>query len=162
MGFSPECVNGLVQTINNAFDKVAYPGDEQLASAGGELELRRFYGRFVGKHWSQVPGELLENSLFALSFFSPLAYQFFLPSYMVQGVCNFDDPQSGVLEFTVYSLTPPDDPGDLPQHDYFRQQKRELTKDQKHAVLEFLQTVRDEGTFTSQAESAIRRYWGDF
>ncbi len=91
----------LVQNIKEAFSPREYPGDDCLLLPGddeGEGQL------FFGKDWRELTYEQLELRTFVLLCFTPDAFCYFLPAYLIASVEN---PDSGLADEVLERLFPP-------------------------------------------------------
>lgn len=82
--------SSLKRQIEEAFASFPYPGDTKLVEKDS-IEYLEVAGRFKGKHWldwKDRPTELLMKTVGDLSFFSPAAFCYYLPLYMLQGLLN--------------------------------------------------------------------------
>lgn len=86
--------------IEEAFTSFPYPGDDKLVEKDS-IEYLEVAGRFKGKHWpdwKDRPTELLMKTVGDLSFFSPEAFCYYLPLYMLQGLLdNTEYPFTGTV-----------------------------------------------------------------
>jgi hypothetical protein len=93
-------VNALISNIEQAFDDVRYPGDEDLTESTYGEELASLVEEFSGKDdWRLLDTEFLDQApdgwASALSFFSKNALRFYLPAYLIadiRGHLNSQDP----------------------------------------------------------------------
>lgn len=75
---------GLKQTIAEVFAAVPYPGDANITRCPYHCsECQRIANFFKGKTWTGFTLEELRNYHVALSLFTPEAFQFFLPAFML-------------------------------------------------------------------------------
>jgi hypothetical protein len=100
-----ERIELLGKRIIEAFGKVEQPVWENIALHECE-ECRGVRKDFVNVKWSKAGDELLEANYDKLPLFSPAAFQYFLPAYLLYTLKNFDDNFSEVCEFTLFALTP--------------------------------------------------------
>ena len=88
MKMSEESV--LKRQIEEAFAAFSYPGDDNLVE-NDSIEYLEVAGRFKGRRWldwKDSPTDLLMKTVGDLSFFSPVAFCYYLPLYMLQGLLN--------------------------------------------------------------------------
>jgi hypothetical protein len=77
----------LKQIIEEAFAEVPYPGDNNITRCPYHCsECRRIAEYFKGKQWTGYEIEELRNNNVALSLFTPEAFQYFLPAFMLASV----------------------------------------------------------------------------
>jgi hypothetical protein len=138
-------VQELTDKIDQAFSNVPYPGDEKVASCPcPECEdVRR---DFCGQTPATIESEVIAHNFESLRLFSPEAYQFFLPAYLLYSINDLD---SDVLVWVLFSLARPSK-GHL----------RLFSNPQKEAVLEFVKWVQTIDEFNDYAPvEEARRVW---
>ncbi len=91
----------LEREIQSAFGPVPYPGDDRLLNQPEihSLEREEILSDFSGRHWSVVAAEAYAYHHEALVFFSPEAFQFFLPGYLIACIRSHD-----ILSKTIGSI----------------------------------------------------------
>ncbi|MFM6348518.1 MAG: DUF6714 family protein [Dolichospermum sp.] len=148
--------------INSAFANIQLPSDEYLLhpACQDESEIEDFKGRHWQK-WQDIPQEIIDYNYSSLSFLSPSALRFFLPAYMIYGL---DNPNSNVLEFTVYKLIAPNDFNDLELRQIFFDWVSQLSSEQKTAITLFLKYIKqqyeqEEQYISNDANEALQNYW---
>jgi len=132
----------LRKQIEDAFAEVAYPGDDQLVldSSGYHLECNQVAAVLKGKHWKQVPLDLLRQ--IALAALTPEAYRFYLPAFLVAGSLHYDEADL-IPDSVVFSLLPPSDPHDIVVYGEIDKKRREIfTPAQRAAVRAFLEFLK--------------------
>ena len=95
----------LKTKIIDAFSDTIFPGEKNLLYKGGyddDSEILDFYGL---EEWQSIPDKTIEYNNASLSFFSPEAYQFYLPRYLIYILEHYDSNDI-VVDKTIYSLTP--------------------------------------------------------
>ena len=137
----PPQADPLQRQIEKAFARCTYPGDHRLVydTSGGHLECNQVAKVFRGKHWRDIPLETLRTQHSAIFFFTPEAYAYFLPAYLIAGALHYEDADA-IPDTVVFSLTPPDDP-DL--YDAHRLRMQSFTPEQRNAIIAFLQFLKD-------------------
>jgi hypothetical protein len=81
----------LKQNIEVAFANVPYPGDNNITHCPYHCaECRRVAEYFKGKQWTGYPIEELRNNNVALSLFTPEAFQYFLPAFMLASIDSYE------------------------------------------------------------------------
>ena len=83
--------NPLIENIKEAFADVPYPGNENLISTAEHRamcdECQGLYNFFVGKTWQETLDKKSDGWLdHGQSFFLPLAWQYYLPAYLIQRI----------------------------------------------------------------------------
>ena len=91
----------LVHEIKRVFSERTYPGDEHLLLPGddeGEGHL------FIGADWQIIERGQLEMRTFVLNCFTPDAFCYFLPAYLIASIEN---PTSGLADVILEKISPP-------------------------------------------------------
>ncbi len=105
--------NELCQQIEDAFLGVEYPGDNNIAlrePPEDGLITRGMLKAYRGKDWKQIVKKRVswfEQHYPDLVAFSPEAYRFYLPAFLVKCVTN-PDKVGLVLDWLVYGFSPPE------------------------------------------------------
>ena len=78
----------LIQAIEHAFSDTEYPGDTGLVDDPDDWEADETQVEFRGRHWHDIvdPQFLMRHR--SLYFFSPEAFEFYLPAYLI-GVLRY-------------------------------------------------------------------------
>src|SRR4051812_25462182 len=97
-------IESLRSSIVETFPAVSYPSDKDL-TYGTTAEEREIREAFQGMVWWDIPPSVLQRNYGSMAFLTPFAYHYFLPSYIMFSLDNFDS-NNEVLMFTVFSLTP--------------------------------------------------------
>ncbi len=128
----------LIDRIHAAFSSVAYPGDTQLlADDCCDIdEIKELFGKPWNSHWSLVPEDVLQRNIASVAFFSPKAWLFYLPAFMV---CVLRHGDFSLLGELVFCLTPLEEPQLFRR---FETRKRQLSREQQQLVLEFLEFIK--------------------
>ncbi len=72
----------FIADIEHAFAKVEYPGDYNIASRDG-LEGSDADDFFTGKSWQEIDVDHISQLSYALIYFKPKAFIFFLPAFLI-------------------------------------------------------------------------------
>lgn len=91
--------------IRDAFRVAAYPGDSNIVYDLRYPDCREIAAAFKGKHWGDVPLELLLGSHESLSFFTDEAFRFYLPAYLLAAIERYEDADIIPL-YVLFSLRP--------------------------------------------------------
>jgi len=128
----------LIERIKNAFAGVVYPGNENIVSTSEHRaeceECQEIYDFFVSKTWEEIlDEEESDNWLgYGQSFFEPLAWQYYLPAYLIKEI-NEDS-------FSSFYFAPNDDP----ELENFEENRLKLlTSRQCWVIVEFLEISRE-------------------
>ena len=127
----------LVQNIMGAFSERDYPGDDHLllpVDDEGEGQL------FVGMNWRDLDYEKLELRTFVLHCFTPDAFCYFLPAYLV--ACT-EKPDSGLSDVVLERISPPKNDTTRPS---FSEWWEKLSSSQKHVIMEVVKFHEARGT----------------
>jgi CheY-like chemotaxis protein len=87
----------LIEKIEAAFSDIEYPGDGALFGYEETEEL-------IGKHWKDIPLEMLRNEDRFLHL-SAKALRFYLPAYLI-GILNHPDEMDVLVDDMVHFLSP--------------------------------------------------------
>ncbi|HEX6862546.1 MAG TPA: DUF6714 family protein, partial [Thermoanaerobaculia bacterium] len=125
------------------------------------------------KHWTEVPGEALDECDAALSHCTPESWRFYLPAYLCRSLSLFAPPdlEDRMLHDVLFHLTchGDDDPG---LRAYILERYRSLTPAQHEAVRHFLElviheslhlveTTNDHYQTYDAAKKALESYWSE-
>lgn len=102
----------LIENIFEAFAEVPHP-ERNVAPCGcGECRdlERAFHDASSGASWQTLPPSFIEDHFGDLPLFSPEAFHYVLPAYLVHALRNYDNEDSNVREWTIYTLTPGKEP----------------------------------------------------
>ena len=94
----------LKELIQEAFASVEYPGDENITRCPYNCsECRRIAEYFKGKAWTDQAGEELRQYHVALSLFTPEAFHYFLPAFMLASIDSYErgDVMPDAIRFHV-------------------------------------------------------------
>jgi hypothetical protein len=126
----------LARKIRDAFSTNDYPGDDKLV-VGDDPESLQIRDVFKGKRWEEIPLSVLDYHYSSLSFFSPEAYRYYLPAFLLASVLNYRSAGMVPLS-TILSLIAPKKQGKM-MMDWFLGRVSGLTPAQKAAIREFLE-----------------------
>ena len=106
------------------------------------VELRE---TFSDLKWDSIQPTILDSNWGQLPLFSPAAFHYFLPAYILRCLDNFD-PDNLVCEFTLYSLCPTSTTEDDKKWNLERFQL--FTEEQKKAIGSFLKLAKTSDKFS--------------
>jgi hypothetical protein len=154
----------LAELIEESFRDIPYPGDSSLVVIRNEfdLERREILEAFAGKHWTTLRLGFLRYHHQSIFFFTPAAYRFYLPAYLLVSVLSYDKA-GNIPGSVVFSLTAPEEPG--PDMDRFLSRMGGFTTTQKSTIAAFLEFLLAEhsGSFPgNELNLVISRYWVKF
>ncbi len=135
----------LKEKIQTAFSEVAYPGDENITHCPYKcFECTAVTAFFKGKKWQEISTADARHYHGALNVFTPEAFQFFLPAFMLASVESYDRqdiiPDSIRVQFEFI----------LEHKDYFAQKISNFTPLQKKTITEFLRAMESRGAGSSE------------
>jgi hypothetical protein len=136
----------IAQIIREAFTDTPFPADDQICKASTYSE--ELVRAFRGRHWRAVPIGTLAYYYVDLPHFTPEAFRFYLPSFMIAVLLHYQNV--GTLPVSlIHSLTPPD-------ADLLEKYIEKRTDPLKHTkVADFLNRA---SAFNSKEKAAIRSF----
>jgi hypothetical protein len=145
--------------ISNGFAGLPYPGDENIRwpvydhAIASDEQPQTFVDDFRAHSSGDVPLEILEKHIQNLRF-SPQAWKFFFPAFLRAAL-----DEAGQLVYWVIGHL-------MPMSDFptFWMQELDLTLPQRHAVVLFLEYVRDcmpHRSLAPAAQRALDLVWSD-
>lgn len=148
----------LIDAITKAFNQVPYPGDDLIVydNSGCHLECNEIAKSFKGKHWKHLDCPFIVRHHSALSAFTPEAFHFFLPAYLIISIEHYADADvvPGSLLFAFNAS----------KSETFLSRSTRLTPAQKHVIRQFIEFIRDQHgeDFPSGApQDALKSYWSE-
>lgn len=125
-------ISKLISDIEMAFSNVEYPGDYNIAPMDG-MEGSEANDAFKGKSWKDIQHKYVSELSFALIYFKPKAFIYYLPAFMI-GCIHDQEAEFGSCCHSILScFIPPDN--NLKE---FNARMRLLTKEQSKIVMRFL------------------------
>lgn len=145
----------IAQQIHTEFGDLEPPGDDALLHPDcmDDGDIVDFYGN---PRWQDLSSEKIVANYAAPSFFSPLAFRYYLPAFLVWTLENPDSPEVAG-ESIIHAL----DPGTPNEHLHeFRYSKfQSLTDNQFTVVRNFLIYFSAHNDLGEPAASALMNYW---
>lgn len=135
----------LKETIKEAFADVPYPGDNNITRCPYHCKpCEEIAEYFKGKGWEGHSVEDLRDHHTALSLFTPEAFHYFLPAFMLASIESYDKmdilPDSIRFHFDF----------NLEHRDYFIVRLSKFSAEQRHAIVEFLRYMETQGAGSSE------------
>jgi hypothetical protein len=129
--------------IMETFAGVEYPGDDNLVydNSGYHLECNEVKAIFRGKKWQELDLLTLRRNRDSVFFFTPEAYHFYLPSFLI---CILDDHDEAdaITDTVLYSLTTR---GKSDEEKNFVLKRLALfTKEERDVITLFIKWLKDE------------------
>mgnify|MGYP000120863112 CR=1 FL=1 len=147
----------LINEINEAFRKLRCPPDDLLVR-GDDIESVEIKNDFKGKHWKKIDSKFLLNEhRESLLFFSPMAFRFYLPAYMIVVLLEFDKADI-ISDLLVNALIASDFYSNRAVFEIFSEdQKRVVAK-----FLKYLSVAYADNYLNNEPIKALEGYWGKF
>jgi len=95
----------IAREVEKGFATVAYPGDDNLFRYPDDYPSAFLRATFKGKHWRDITPEMLIEHQHQLSYFSPEAFRFFLPCFLICALLHGDVTEF-LWETVYYNLAP--------------------------------------------------------
>jgi hypothetical protein len=131
----------LEKLVREAFADMPYPAGELIEHDCEECWKLR--DDLKGRHWSQLPDDLLIEKCFSTSLLSPEAWHFYLPAFLLLGLRNGDkvDDVENITGDIVIALTVSDEDSDAEEflRDFMALRWATLSPAQREALCQFLE-----------------------
>jgi hypothetical protein len=149
----------IVQKTQIAFADNQYPGDENLVEDPEYWEAINLSEQLKGKDWRAVPLEVLNKYRFNLSLFTPEAFHYYLPAFILASVL-FSDQVDTLPDNLIYNLTPPEKDGlDM---DKFLKIAKSFKTSQKEVIREFIKLyVTLETSYQDLNIERVTKFWNE-
>lgn len=145
MNVSEKRLAELKQKIIRAFDNVSYPKESFVALYDHD-EQRGIREAFANKDWQTIEPKILEEFYDTVPLFSPEAFRYFLPAYLIYSLDNFSADDKTTAEFTIYALSPTKN--DLRESlEYWQVRFEDFTFEQLDCIYDFLDLVGDDENY---------------
>lgn len=133
-----ESADTIKAKIREAFEDAPYPGDESLVADQSDYdpESRVIANAFKGKDWRDVSLEMLRNHADALPLFTPAAFRYYLPAYMIGCVDSYYD-LNVAPGAVLFNLTPPKQRNEW-EWDFFWVRAQQFNEHEKGVIKSFL------------------------
>jgi Family of unknown function (DUF6714) len=164
----------LCRHIHESFGQMPYPGDEQIVT-GENSEDQKILRLLKGLHWQDVPWETLDQLRTDLSFMSPEGFRFYLPTFMIYCIVDFDRADVAVdrvianltLLFASELWSKPSQAEEDERwwQNWFFERVSGFNALQAKVIREFLEYMRDvngERYLGQEPQTALDRYWHQF
>jgi hypothetical protein len=152
-------IESLRNTIIEAFCETQPPAKDDLVEHECE-ECRGVRKAFINIKWQNASDKLLEDNYDKIPLFTPLAFNYFLPAFLLYALGNADDEFSETSDFTLYALTPgknwKDENGRISA--YWIEKFRFFTDAQMNAVYRFLELAGRNPAYADQITSIERAF----
>ena len=127
--------------VREAFDASPYPGNENLVvdQSGHDPEGMAIASAFRGKGWEDVSVEMLRSHADALPLFTPAAFRYYLPAYMIGAIDHYYDLDVA-LDGVLFNLTPPKERSGW-EWDFFWARAQQFEESEREAIRSFLELM---------------------
>ena len=98
-------IDQLKNDIKEAFKDLDPPESTNIALHECE-ECAGVRQAFANLRWQELDEDFLKENFGVIPLFSPEAFRYYLPAYLLYTLENFDDKYSEICEFTLYAITP--------------------------------------------------------
>ncbi len=147
----------LIREIREAFAECTPPSDAQLLHPDcmDDVDVLEFYG---GVRWQDMTDEMVVYGYAAPTAFSPLAFRYYLPAYLIWTLNNLDSAEHA-SESILLAL----DPGTSKEmlHDFRKSKFSLFTPAQIAVVKNFLWRVSEDRDLGALADLALVHHWID-
>ena len=135
----------LKEAIKAAFADVPYPGDNNITHCPYHCRpCQEIADYFKGRTWEGHSVEELRDHHTALSLFTPEAFQYFLPTFMLASLDSYDKvnilPDAIRFDFEF----------NLDHRDYFLVRVNRFSPGQRNVIIEFLRYMESKGAGSSE------------
>jgi hypothetical protein len=145
----------LRSRILTAFDAREPPRDSELLHPDcmDDCDILQFYG---GVRWQDMSDEMIVYNYAALTAFSPRAFAYYLPAYMLWTLSYPDS-----IEYAGEALLRALDPGTSAEmlHDFRKSHFDALNRKQRETVSNFLEALSDHKDLGEYASDALLNHW---
>lgn len=94
----------LEDEVKEGFADVPHPGANGIVDSD-DWESLNLQNTFAALDWKTLPSEVIAHNFDQLPLFSPVAFRFFLPAYLLFSL-KAEDVNDPVCQHTIYTLTP--------------------------------------------------------
>jgi hypothetical protein len=148
----------LVHQIEMAFSDSQYPGDDNLVKKPEHWESVKIPKILTGKNWKAVSPEEIFELRFNLSHFTPEAFCFYLPAYIISSLNK--DYGGDIIEGVIFSLDPQEEQGD--KRNEFLSKVEKLSTEQKAAVSAFVKFFSETETHLVSSDLRTQQFWEQY
>lgn len=151
-------VDQLRSLIVEAFLAIPHPGRDKITEHQCE-ECDQLRDTFAPLRWESALPEIIDSNFGQLPLFTPEAYRYYLPAYLLRSLDNFD-PLDNVCEYVIYSLTP--DCSEDFTFRWYSERVKLFSHSQKAAVAAFLEFFLASDKFRTyhiDIMDGLKRFW---
>ncbi len=125
-------ISKLISDIEDAFFKVEYPGDYNIALMD-EMEGEEVNKFFKGKSWQDVHFKEVSELSFSLIYFKPKAFIYFLPAFLIGSIKDSEAQFGPSYNTILMCFIPPKN-----ENKDFKARMKLFNKKQFHIIRRFL------------------------
>ena len=157
----------LLSQIEKAFGDLSKPEKNEIASdtSGYHLECNQVAEYFAGKAWREITAQLLWSEYIGdgsacLSFMSPQAFVYYLPTYMTIAINEYEHADV-IADSAIYALTPEKEE-DL--KDWWKERISVLNSKQIICIISFTKYMLEnhEDDYLEDSLNETHRFWVDY
>jgi Uma2 family endonuclease len=122
----------VVKQIEEAFANTPHPGNKRIGVYGYSIDYD-----LLGKHWKEIPLDIIVKQRGELSFLTLEAYRYYIPAFMTATLLHYEevDTLAGNL---ISHFSPPAEESGLT--DYFLRKNAGFNRGEQKAILTFLES----------------------
>ncbi|MEO6034115.1 MAG: DUF6714 family protein [Verrucomicrobiota bacterium] len=136
----------LKEAIKSVFAHVPYPGDSNITHCPYHCRpCQEIADYFKSKTWEGHLVEDLRDHHTALSLFTPEAFQYFLPTFMLASLDSYDDKVNILPDAIRFDFE-----FNLDHRDYFLVRVNRFSAAQRKVIVEFLRYMESKGAGSSE------------
>jgi hypothetical protein len=148
----------LISQIQEAFADAEYPGDDNLVTSSEYLANLQIEIDFGGKHWKDVTTNLILSHRLDLHRFTPEAFCFYLPAFLV---ASLGGEHSGeIISHVFWSFDPQQCQGKASNE--FSSRVKVLSSKQKAVVKAFVQYYRATEAIQLPVDKRVVEFWANY
>ena len=147
----------LARQVEEAFSNTIYPGDDQIITNPNLSITSELSQVFVGKHWKQIPLDLIAQERLSLPHFTPQGFCFYLPAFL-RAALLYPDRVDILPDNIFYMLIPPDKAS--ANWDNFSDRINGFTKQQLEVIKSFVQLyISIETSYPDPDREKTAQFW---
>lgn len=147
----------LAQQVEIAFAGVPFPGDDNIVSHPNTWIASHLPRLFAGKHWKEIPLEVIIQEKLSLPLFTPEGFRFYLPAFLCAALL-YPDQVDILPRNIIFNLTPPDEEG--AEMEEFLKKISGFTKEQIDVIKAYVKLyVATETSYPDPDRDRASRFW---
>ena len=140
--------------IRRTFNDSIYPGDDHIAKNIEHYEINDLQETFQKKDWRDVSVEVSEAWRMSTMLFTPKAFRYFLPAFLLGAVHK---NAIEISSYLIYALIPPNEPTELAQ---FIEMMNGFTDAQRSVIGEWIKRFFDNNPIDDQHHGEVTKaFW---